>query len=116
MSNRIDETAALNDPTRAVAKGDLTGGETAEEARVLTVNKRIRKKINHEATVLADHLEGASKGEKRKVAEAYLNNFPSEERKLLLQILVEEKKARKSAKGNPDEELSADWREGGYPY
>ncbi|MCK6693633.1 MAG: polyphosphate kinase 2 [Thermoanaerobaculia bacterium] len=116
MSNRIDETAALKDPTREVKQGDLTGGETAEEARVRTVNKRIRKKINHEATVLADHLEGVSKEEKRKVAEAYLNNFPSEERKLLLQILVEEKKARKNAKGNPDEELATDWREGGYPY
>lgn len=114
--DHIDETAALKDPIREVAKGDLTGGETAEEARVRTVNKRIRKKINHEATVLADHLEGVSKAEKRKAAEAYLDNFPSEERKLLLQILVEEKKARKNAKGNPDEELAADWREGGYPY
>lgn len=114
--DHIDETAALKDPTREVAKGDLTGGETAGEARVRTVNKRIRKKINHEATVLADQMESVSKAEKRKAAESYLENFPSEERKLLLQILVEEKKARKNAKGNPDEELAADWREGGYPY
>lgn len=114
--DQIDETTALKDPTREVAKGDLTGGETAGEARVRTVNKRIRKKINHEATVLADQMEGVSKAEKRKAAESYLENFPSEERKLLLQILVEEKKARKNAKGNPDEELATDWREGGYPY
>ncbi len=114
--NPINETTALKNPTRKVAEGDLTGGETVEEARVQTVNKRIRKKINHEATVLANDLAATPKEDRRKVAEAYLNNFPLEERKLLLKVLLEEKKALKNARGNPDEELAADWREGGYPY
>jgi len=114
--NPINETTALKNPVRKVAEGDLTGGETSEEARVLTVNKRIRKKINHEATVLSNDLAVANKEDRRKVAEAYLNNFPLEERKLLLKVLIEEKKALKSAKSNPDEELSTEWREGGYPY
>ena len=74
--NPINETTALKNPVRKVAEGDLTGGETSEEARVLTVNKRIRKKINHEATVLSNDLAVANKEDRRKVAEAYLNNFP----------------------------------------
>lgn len=116
MKTLMDDEAALNDPTREVNRGDLTGGNNADEARELTVNKRIRKKINHEATVLSSKLEGATKEEKRQVAKAYLDNFPSEERKLLLKILLEEKKLLKRRKGNPDEELSVEWREGGYPY
>ena len=114
--NPINETTALKDPVRKVAAGDLTGGESVEEARVLTVNKRIRKKINHEATVLANDLASASKEDRRKVAEAYLQNFPNEERKLLLKVLLEERKALRNARGNPDEELAPDWREGEYPY
>ena len=49
------------------------------------------------------------------VAEDYLGNFSKQERKYLLEILMRESEAGK-VKLNPDEVLSEDWRNGGYPY
>ena len=113
----VSEEAALKDTaTKAMSGGDVVGGETLAEAKALTVNRKIRKKINHEAVALNDKIEHAEE-DKRAVAENYLSNFPDDERKLLLQILLEE--AGKNGKGrkiHPDEELSRDWRNGGYPY
>lgn len=113
----VSETAALkNTATKPVNGGDVVGGETPVEARALTVNRKIRKKINHEAIALKDKIEHA-KDDKRAVAENYLSNFPTEERRLMLQILLEESgKNGKGYKIHPDEELSKDWRNGGYPY
>ncbi len=114
----VNETAALkNTASKPMVNGDVVGGETLSEAKALTVNRKIRKKINHEAVALKDKIEHATEEDKRAVAENYLSNFPAEERKLMLQILIEEsKKNGKGYKIHPDEELSKDWRNGGYPY
>lgn len=111
----INETTALKTSTRPVDQGDIVGGDTPVEARTRTVNRRIRSRINHEATVLNDII-GRSKEDKRDAAETYLKNYPEEERKFLLKLLVEEKKERKNKSLNRDEALAPDWRDGGYPY
>jgi polyphosphate kinase 2 len=114
---RIDEKKALKTPLREVKEGDVVGGDTPSEAKEKTVSKRIRAKINHEAAALGELLQPSNGEDKRMAAEGYLKNFPKEERKLMLQLLMEDESlVGKKIKRNPDEELAKDWREGGYPY
>lgn len=104
----------MKTPIREVQSGDVVGGETPQEARAKTVNRKIRAKINHEAGALGDIIQ-RTQSEKRAAAETYLQGFPHEERMLILKILKEEKK-QLLGQSNPDEELAPDWRDGGYPY
>jgi polyphosphate kinase len=115
---RIDEKEALKDVTHKVHEGDVTGGETPAEVRANAVNRRIRAKINKQASALEDILDNAH-ADKREIARDYLNSFPPEERKLILSTLLEEDDARLSGKARrmrADNELAPDWRNGGYPY
>lgn len=118
--NAISLEHALKTEIREVNSGDVTGGSTDEEAKIKTVNRKIRAKINNEVAVLMDkmtHVEPDEQARRSKI-EDYLNNFPVEEREILVSILHEEikQKKKKSKNANSDEELAADWREGGYPY
>ena len=72
---RISEQEAMKTVTRLVAEGDIKGGETPSEARAETVKKRIRAKINQEATALNDIMANAP-DDKRLIAESYLRSFP----------------------------------------
>jgi polyphosphate kinase 2 len=111
----VDETEALKTVVKPVAEGDVIGGETPVEARVRTVNRKIRSRINSEAVALKDKIESTVE-DKRAVAENYLKNYPRDERVHLLNLLLEDVKQEKSKKMHPDEELAHDWRDGGYPY
>jgi polyphosphate kinase 2 len=112
----ISEEEALKTDTVVVSAGDVIGGETPVEARAKSVNRRIRSKINKEATALDDIITNTTE-DKRTTAEIYLKSFPEEERKWLLKILLEENSLpHHGHKVNPDEELAHDWRDGGYPY
>jgi polyphosphate kinase 2 len=115
---RINEEEALKPVTHKATEGDITGGGTPAEVRANSVNRRIRAKINKEASALQDILDKTQE-DKREIAKAYLKSFPPEERKLILKTLLEEEEARLSGKlrrERADNELSADWRNGGYPY
>ena len=115
---RIDEKEALKTVIHKAKEGDVTGGETEEEVRVNSVNRRIRAKINQEATALEDIVEKAKK-DKRAIAKAYLRSFPAEERMLILKTLMEEGEKQlvgKRKRRHADNELAKDWFEGEYPY
>ncbi len=114
----ISEEEALNTTTRQAQEGDVIGGDTPVEARAKTVNRRIRAKLNKEATALEDILDHAGE-DKKMTAEEYLKSFPLEEREWLLKVLLEDIQQTglaRSKKTRDDEELSPDWRNGGYPY
>lgn len=111
----LDETQVLKTTKRLVSEGDILGGETPEEVQAKTVNRKVRKKINKEATALSAIVEH-TKDDKKKVAEDYLKSFPVAEQKALLKTLLDEAREKTKTGANPDEELVADWREGGYPY
>ncbi len=115
---RINEEEALKSVTRKASEGDVTGGDTPVEVRANSVNRRIRAKINKQASALEDILEKTGE-DKRQIAKAYLKSFPAEERKLILKTLLEEEDSGMSGKARrerADNELSPDWRNGGYPY
>ncbi len=109
----IDETKALNKPSRKVSEGDIITGDTPEAARANTVNRKLRAKLNGEAAVLKDKFK--QPGDKRAIVENYLANFPAEEKKLLLKILKQEFKLNPT-KLTRDVELADGWQDGGYPY
>lgn len=111
----VSENEAMKTRVRKVAQGDVIEGNTKEDARANTVNRKIRAKLNSEAAVLKDKMTKPDK-EKRELAENYLKNFPEDERKYLLQILLEESDGGNLKKKHPDEELADNWRDGEYPY
>lgn len=111
----INEQEALQSVTHEAQAGDITGGDTPAEARIHAVSKRIRAKINHEAAALQDALTNTVQS-RRKAAENYLGNFPPDERKLILQILLEQHPLQHNPKLHPDAVLAKDWQNGAYPY
>ncbi len=109
----ISEEQALKHQSRKTSSGDIITGDTPNEARANTVNRKMRAKLNSEAAALKDKFK--QPGNKRAIVENYLANFPSEEKKLLLKILKEEFKLNPT-KISRDAELADGWQEGGYPY
>jgi polyphosphate kinase 2 len=100
---------------RKVSSGDVIEGDTKTKIRNNTVSQKMQAKLNAEATVLNDEISKEEK-DKRTTAETYLKNFPDEERRYLLQILLEETQGEVPAKKHPDDELVKNWRDGEYPY
>lgn len=113
--SEINEAEAMKNSTHEVSKGDIVGGDSQHQARVNTVQRNIGGKMTFDATALGDIIQRTALNS-REAAENYLKGFPHEERMLLLKILLEEKRQKKNGDANPDDELSPEWREGGYPY
>jgi polyphosphate kinase 2 len=110
-----NKKSILKDTIHPANEGDVIGGETLLEAQEKTVAQKVQAKINIEATALKDILD-KTEVDKKTTAEDYLKSFSPEERQLILQSLLEEYKQTPPPKIHPDEELSKDWRHGGYPY
>jgi len=110
---RISEQVALRDKSRKVNDGDIITGDTPDEARAHTVNRRLRAKLSSETAALKNKFE--QKGDKRDIVKTYLSNFPSSEKKLLLKLLKEEIRVN-SQRMQRDTELAEGWQDGAYPY
>lgn len=112
---KIDDQTALQKTTpKAVKNDDTIVGDTAEETKANTVNRKIRAKLTHEASALNSQIKENPKNMKQ-VAQEYLNNFPKEERKLILELLKQEIEEKKK-KIHPDDELVENWQDNKYPY
>ncbi|MBK9992686.1 MAG: polyphosphate kinase 2 [Saprospiraceae bacterium] len=109
------EQKVLKPKVRKVSQGDIIEGKNPEEKRQNTVNQKIKAKLNSEAAALKDKIV-KPKQLKREQAENYLKNFPEEERKTILEILMKENGDLISKKRHPDDELNENWRDGEYPY
>lgn len=108
-----DKTILENKAPRPVSKGDVISGNNEEETKANTVNRKIRAKIGAESASLDRRLKGNKN--LKQVAKDYLENFPEEEKELILELLKQEI-AEKPAKVHPDDELVENWQDGGYPY
>jgi polyphosphate kinase 2 len=109
------EQKVLKPKVRKVSQGDIIEGKNAEEKRQNTVNQKIRAKLNSEAAALRDKIV-KPKQQRKEQAENYLKNFPEEERKYILEILMKENGDLVTKKRHPDDELNENWRDGEYPY
>jgi polyphosphate kinase 2 len=113
----ISESKALaNKKVRLVKNGDtslISDDQNAQTAD--TVNRKIRKKLIHNAVVLNDKLEIVEPKDKLETARNFLSNYADSEKKYILETLINEyKDASKVA--NKDLILNERWQDGGYPY
>jgi len=118
-NNGISEAIAIKKKRqKPVIEGDVTSGSNEYEKKQDTVNRKIRKKIYKNAVVLKDKLDAddtLTVDDKKAQIKAFLDNFPDEEKRHILEVLIEEyKNTGKSV--NKDLILGEGWQEGGYPY
>lgn len=116
-SSIISESNALaNKKVRLVKNGDISlvsDDQNAQTADI--VNRKIRKKLIHNAVVLSDKLEIVEPKDKLETARNFLSNYADSEKKFILETLINEyKDASKIA--NKDLILNEKWQDGGYPY
>ncbi|MEY3422211.1 MAG: polyphosphate kinase 2 [Bacteroidota bacterium] len=116
-STIISESNALaNKKVRLVKNGDISLVSDDQNAQTAdTVNRKIRKKLIHNAVVLSDKLEIVEPKDKLETARNFLSNYADSEKKFILETLINEyKDASKIA--NKDLILNEKWQDGGYPY
>jgi polyphosphate kinase 2 len=106
----------VNTRTRKVSAGDVDPVVDDSEARDHTIQRKMRRRLGKDVAVLRDRLEGAANKDMQNVAESFLANYDKPERKKLLRILLGELDAAGDAGAHRDQQLSDDWRTGGYPY
>lgn len=119
MARRItkNDIQSLKSTTRKVEEGDIVRGIASNEKSKNLVVRKVRAKINSEATQLEDKLKKAkNENEQSDAARAFLGNFPKEEQKKILKLLLSEIDDNAPVGIDPDAELSPDWHNGGYPY
>jgi polyphosphate kinase 2 len=115
IKRTISEVKALKKPQAKVIDGDTIKGDSPDELKYHTVNKKLRAELNSEAAALKNKFQ--QEGDRKTIVADYLSNFPLEEKKMILQILNDELKSEKQQKRKlKDEELVQGWRDGGYPY
>jgi len=68
------------------------------------------------AAVMSVLDQPGSDKERAKALRALIEGADSEDQKALLKALSKLDGGKKESKPNPDEELSKDWKDGGYPY
>lgn len=99
--------------TKKVSQGDIIGGTQPSTAKVKTVERKIRARINQETAVVSDILQKSK--EKKTRALEYLQNFSIQEQKDIL-LNLQNTLNETPVKIHPDEELLSNWREVEYPY
>ncbi len=111
---RINDKEVLKNVKKKVADGDSLKGKSVEDKRILSVNSKIKARLLSHAAELKDMLNRTEN--KKEVAQSYLKDLPKNDRKLLLQILLEESEVEHFINRHPDTIKSLDWNVGGYPY
>jgi len=86
--------------TRRAAAGDIGPIDSIENLEEFAVDEAIAAAQEARLNAMKDVLSGVN----------------PDEAALLLKTLLKQQKPLLDLPGNPDEELSADWRQGGYPY
>lgn len=112
-NSRVTKKTRANKEVREVALGDIIGGASSAVVKARTVNKKSAAKLNKESATLNDLV--VKNEDKEHSINQYLANFSEEEQKEILKLFKEKSKVVKLKK-HPDEELSDNWRDGGYPY
>ena len=106
----------IQGPPKIAEQGDITTGENAQEKRIQTVKKSVRKKVNQHAVALKDKL--SAKHGSMEAAENFLKGLSKEDKSLLTKLLLENENYRKKEFGmHPDNILVNDWhKDNKYPY
>lgn len=98
--------------SRKVSSGDVIKGKTPAEIQNETVKIRNTAKLEKEIAAIEDIVGHAMN--KTKSLNDYLGKFSEEDKKTILALLKEDLGLNPSK--HPDEILSKNWHQGGYPY
>ncbi len=122
LSGKSEQTVAVNKTTSRVRKtqqGDRAPGltKTAIEQFVVTQADTGAKEFQINAIQdIAGRLKGLPATEIAKTLEAIVEGTSPDDAEILRKALLDRPLPMVKKKDNPDDELSDDWREGGYPY
>ena len=125
----IKKPASKPSPAKRPAASAARSGETARPARlgdtVVQGQKNVKRSVAHAATEAAQgrqlaHVQGVlanpelQGAEREQALRHVLQGASLDDLQMLQEAMAG--KGKNALKGNPDEELARDWREGGYPY
>ena len=116
MNNKSNKTPnSIKSSNELTSKGDIVKSKNSSTIKKTVVNEKISAKIDHESTIL-DHFLKEDEENNTSISKDYLDNFSNEEKKEILQELLNDKSLREKSNIHPDDELIDKWREGAYPY
>ena len=106
---------------RRVSLGDTSGSTSPQRIRKTAVKQAVEARQGSQLAAVSDILsrKESSKAEKADSLRAILEGASPDDAKVIRQMLKGEAKATARNKGkelDPNEQLSTDWRSGGYPY
>ncbi|MDP2144767.1 MAG: polyphosphate kinase 2 [Gallionella sp.] len=105
--------------TRAISAGDIPPELTAEAIEAFTVEQAVGAAHGAKAAAMQDILSKIDRGDTDALGKALTVIFdeasPDEATKLRAELMRHPALTQKNS-NNPDEELTDDWRSGGYPY
>ncbi len=104
---------------RNIENGDISPDLTENGIESYEVNQAIEAAQESKATALQDILTNIKSGDAKNLAQTLnviLEGASPEDAAKLRQQLLKQMPAVSKKRVDPDEELSKDWREGGYPY
>ena len=102
---------------RKAQAGDIAVGEDAQSIEKFVAGQATQAAQKRRVAAVMSVLDqpGSDK-ERAKALRALIEGADSEDQKALLKALSKLDSGKKESKPNPDEELSKDWKDGGYPY
>lgn len=95
-----EKKTAVQPRLRKTSQGDVAPVQTEKALKVYTANESFKAALNSEEAFL----------------ESYFDKYSEQEIKKITKQLLRNKKEEHFTTHNPDEELSENWRKGGYPY
>ena len=118
--NHAADTDLRGSHTRLVASGDTSPGLTPENIESFEVSQSIKAAENAKVTAVKDILQSAAKHDMQTVADqlsAIVEGASADDLAVLRKALFQNELAATFRTGvRADDQLSEDWRTGGYPY
>lgn len=112
-------TARTNSAPRRTRDGDIATSQTPAGIERFEVSQAVAAAQTSKAVAVADILQSAAKGDIRSVAstlEAIMAGASPDDLAVLRETLLKGEDLPAKLPVKPDDELSDDWRTGGYPY
>ncbi len=111
-TNTQQNKSTISKPSK-VSNGDIIKGNTPSQIQNKTIEVRHEAKLEKEVATIEDIVKKS--GNKEKSLNDYLEKFSEEDKKEIVKLLKEDIENSQVDK-HPDDVLSKNWHQGGYPY
>ena len=116
-SNPVQRESRVEHGKRKVSEGDIVAGGDLQSIEKFVVGQATQAAQKRRVAAVMDVLDqpGSDK-DRAKALRALLEGSDPDDQKALRRALNKLDGSKREPKPNPDEELSKDWKDGGYPY